>query len=49
MDQLSFAEPNPSELDELVREMDERLDLCFLGDLEDAMKRALAAVEPEPA
>jgi hypothetical protein len=49
MEQLTFADPAPSsELDELVWEIDRRLDACFLGELEVALDRLRGAVEPEP-
>ena len=46
---MLFTDPTPSELDELVREIDERLDASFLGDLAAALARAREASEPEPA
>ncbi len=49
MEQLVFADPPSSDLDDLVKELDQRLDACFLGDLEDALDRARTAGEPEPA
>ncbi|HUL61141.1 MAG TPA: hypothetical protein VLU43_17810 [Anaeromyxobacteraceae bacterium] len=49
MEQMVFTDPAPSELDELVKEIDEQLDASFLGDLEVALERARAASDPEAA
>jgi hypothetical protein len=48
--ELPFDELRPSELDEYLLEIDQKLDACFLGELEDAFAAALrAAKQPEPA
>lgn len=51
MEQLAFVDPSPSpELDELQKQIDLRLDACFLGDLEEVLARLRDdAVDPDAA
>ncbi len=46
MEPLLFDEPQPSELDELVREIDRHLDTSFLADIAEVLERARDASEP---
>jgi hypothetical protein len=51
MEQLVFVDPSPSsDLDDLVKDIDRRVDASFLADLEEALDRARdASLQPERA
>jgi hypothetical protein len=46
--ELPFGEPTPSELDGLLRDLEDALDACFMSEMDVAFARAAEARDEAP-